>query len=520
MKRVVRKYFNQWGLFFRHVPSNNFNNLKSFVMRKNIILLFIFSLVLVSCEEWLEEIPKTNKPLAAQTANDAQAAINGIYPYLNWPYNRGGFANMPYSILELNTGQYRNNAIDDSGAADIYNLNFSSTNYHFETWWRSCYNGIEAANIAIESIPGITDGELTDNLRSRLMGEAYFLRAYNYFMLVRMFGEIPLNVTQTTSEADGQMSKSPIKDVYEQVIVPDLLLAEQQSLPDVSTSGRVSMGAVKSLLAKVYLTMAGNPLQQQDKYAMAKDKAGEVITNGWYSLFQSDGTTTWFDKLNNSEYDNLEENIFMVQYNASEVRNSLSAWFLPQGNEDLATGLKFAGLLVNDWFYNSYDANDLRGQNRGFFFNEYEGLTFDLGVYKYFDKTVRETGPYSDKNVPLLRYSDILLTYAEAQNKADGSPNTQAYQAINSVRERAGLDPLNGLSQQAFEEAVWRERAWELTAEGKAWFDMKRTGKAFNGTGFDNYIGYTMPNGKTIGEQHVYFNIPQYDIDANPKLAN
>jgi len=162
---------------------------------------------------------------------------------------------------------------------------------------------------------------------------------------------------------------------------------------------------------------------------------------------------------------------------------------------------------------------DLRAQNRGFFFDEYNGIEFELSVYKYFDPTLKEVSPLGDKNVPLIRYADVLLTFAEAQNRADGS-DVMAYQAINAVRERSGLAPLEGLNQQVFEEAVWRERAWELTAEGKVWFDMKRTRKAYNGNGFEDFVGFALPNGKVIKEENLYFLIPQSEIDVYPKLAD
>jgi starch-binding outer membrane protein, SusD/RagB family len=489
-------------------------------MKYNHLCLLLLSCLLFSCEDWLTEEPKSTKPIGGTTAVDAQASVDGIYAFLRAPYDKGGYANMAYSILEVATDQYKASAIDDFGAAEVYNLVYTTSNPHFANWWNSCYRGIEAANIAISTIPTITDPKLSDNQRSQLMGEAHFLRAYYYFMLVRMFGDIPLKVTPTTSEADGQIGKSPVKDIYEKVIVPDLLLAEEQNLPATSQAGRVSNGAVKALLAKVYLTMAGYPLQQTDKYALAKEKAREVM-DGRYSLFQSDANRTWFNKLNNSDFDNQQEHIFMVQYAVNLVSNSISIYFAPLGGTGVLTpsGIHFAGMYPTDKFYNSYQENDLRAQNQGFFFTEYDGIKFELSVYKYFDPSLRTVAPQGDKNVPLIRYADVLLTYAEAQNAADGSPDATSYEAINAIRARSGLEPLSGLSGQAFTEAVWRERAWELTVEGQVWFDMLRTRKIFNGTGFQDVVGYTLSNGKTIGEQHLQFLIPQSELDVNPRLA-
>ena len=306
--------------------------------------------------------------------------------------------------------------------------------------------------------------------------------------------------------------------------MPDLQLAESSNISDVSVEGRATKWAAKSLLAKVYLTMAGYPLNQTDKYALAKNKANEVISSGKYSLFQSDANLTWFNKLNNADYDNQVEHIFMVQFALNLVNSSMGVYLAPvsAASQITVSPLHFGGLRPTDEFYNSYAAEDLRAQNQGFFFNEYphretgDPVQFNLSVYKHFDKGLIQSAPYGNKNFPLLRYADILLVYAEAQNAADGSPNADAYTAINAVRARAGLAPLSGLSKTAFEEAVWKERAWELTCEGQVWYDMKRTQKAFNGSGFENFIGYTKPNGKTIAEDNIYFPIPQSEIDINP----
>lgn len=490
---------------------------------KKIIFLILISFTMFSCDDWLIEEPKSSKPLVGATLEDAEAAVNGIYAFLRNPYNRRGFADLSLTALETTTGQYYPAVAQDGFATEAYDLVFTRTNAHFGDYWNSCYQGIEAANIAIENVTNITDSRLTDEIRSELLGEAHFLRAYYYFVLVQLFGDIPIKVTATTGPDDGLIGKTSIKDIYEQVIVPDLQLAESSTMPNTSTGGRVSKGAAKSLLAKVYLTMAGFPLNQADKYALAKNKAKEVIDAGWFNLFQSDGTTTWFNKLNSSAYDNKEENIFMVNYAINLVNNSISVYFAPVAGAGNITvsALHFGGMYPTETFLNSYAAEDLRAQNQGFFFDSYKGFDFELSVFKYFDgEFFPATAPNGNKNFPLLRYADVLLVYAEAQNAADGSPNTEAYAAINSVRERAGLAALSGLTGTEFEEAVWRERAWELTCEGQVWYDMKRTQKAFNGTGFENFIGFTKPNGKMISEDNIYFPIPQSELDVNPQLAD
>ncbi len=497
---------------------------------KNILILIFISFAMFSCEDFLTERPKSTKPIGGSNYSDAVASVNGIYAFLRSPYSKSGYAEMAFSSLEVQTGQYFPDAFitQEIATFETYNLNFTPSNSNYSRLWSSCYQGIEAANIAISSIPSIIDVQLNDVEKSRLLGEAHFLRAYYYFMLVRMFGDIPMKTEPTVSPADGQMGKSTVKEIYENLIVPDLKLAEVSMMPFKSEAGRASIGAAKSLLAKVYLTMAGSPLEQTDKFALAKDKAWEVMTEGDFSLFQSDASLTWFDKLNNADFDNKEEHIFMVQYAINLASSSMAVYLAPvsAAGKITVSPLHFGGLRPTDEFYNSYAPQDLRAQNQGFFFTEYSNMAgtemvqFDRSVYKFFDKGFINTAPNGNKNMPLIRYADILLVYAEAQNAADGSPNTDAYKAINDVRERAGLTGLSGLSQQAFQEAVWKERAWELTCEGQVWFDMKRTQKAFNGSAFVNLIGYSLPNGKVYADDNLYFPIPQSEIDINPSLGD
>ena len=126
----------------------------------------------------------------------------------------------------------------------------------------------------------------------------------------------------------------------------------------------------------------------------------------------------------------------------------------------------------------------------------------------------------SGKNVPLLRYADVLLTYAEAQNEV-ATADASAYNALNAIRSRAGLADVSGLSKEDFREEVWKQRFWEFAAEaGIIWFDQRRTGMVFNGSDFGSLVGSTLPNGKTLTEDNVYFPIPQNEVVLNPNLGD
>ncbi len=488
-----------------------------------IFQFFCLLVLLTSCNKWLEEKPTsiitTNQ--FYNTADDAQAAVNAIYTYLYQPFVRFAYDDMPYSMLELVTGQFRD-ASQSALSREIFNLRYSSTDPFVERHFESYYRGIEASNLAITNIPGISMNETT---KARLLGEARFFRAYNYYKLASIFGNVPIKVKPTEKPQDALLPKSSVKEIYETVIIPDLLEAEKSGLPPTPAgTGRVSMGAVKSLLAKAYLSMAGHPVNQADKFALAKAKAAEVMSGGAFKLFQTDANLTWFNKLNNPDFDNKEEHIFSINYGENLRNNDIPPYLLPK-EALFTTYLQFGGMYPQDVFLNSYDPADLRGKNnQGFYFNSIKiGTTthnFPWSVYKFYHPSLVTKSPGSGKDFPLIRYADILLVYAEAQNEADGTPNATAYEALNAIRVRAGLPALSGLSKDAFREEVWRQRYWELVGENVNWFDMVRTKKAFNAATktFVNLVGYVMPNGAVFKEENLKFPIPEREIQINPLL--
>ncbi len=493
---------------------------------KRISWIIIFSaLFFSSCKKWLEEKPRsvitTNQYYT--NAQDAEAAVNAVYSFIYAPFNKGGFDEMPYAMIEVVTGQYINKS-ESSITADFYNLRYNSASPYLSSWWNSCYQGIEAANLAIFNIPNIT---MEQGQKNRLIAQAKFLRAYFYYNLVNIFGDVPLKITPTAKPEDALLPKTTVKDIYEKVIITDLLDAEKSELPQTPVgNGRVSLGAVKALLAKVYLSMAGKPLNQIDKFALAKTKAKELISNNNFSLFQTDARGTWFNKLNNPAYDNTGEHIFSINYTIDLYNASQPVYFLPKEVKFLRNNyIQFGGFSPSADFMNSYAFQDLRGKNnRGFYYNSItvDGKVFNFpwALYKFFDPQILDVAPKSGKDFPLLRYADILLTYAEAQNEADGSPNADAYIALNMIRKRAGLPDAIALSKEDFRTEVWKQRYWELSAEAKIWFDIVRTGKVLDPqkNSFVDVVGFTLPSGAIFKAENLKFPIPLSEVQINPLL--
>jgi hypothetical protein len=271
--------------------------------------------------------------------------------------------------------------------------------------------------------------------------------------------------------------------------------------------------------------MAGYPLQQADKYALAKQKALEVIASNQFTLYSN------YDQFRDPANDNSMENIFMAQFSSTNWSNPMFNWTLPLFTAVSGANSGTGALTPDLTFYKSFAAGDKRGQEDQYFFSHYASqatgtdIVFTTGehIFKYFDHVSYANNAPSGKCYSLLRLTDIMLLYAEAQNEADGSPDANSYTYINQVRARAGLAPLVGLSQDQFRQAVWRERNHELCYENITWFDMVRTQMAYDAKNdvFVPLVGYTFPYGSniTFASKNLLFPLPQSEIQANPKLT-
>lgn len=490
--------------------------------------MLLSAIGLNSCKKFLAE-----NPASFYTTNNyykslvqAQNAVNGIYIFGRDFYSRTGlFSEDAMFMLEMPTSQSRTETNQSNNNANLLNLTMTASDLYFNTWWRSSYKGIDAANLAISNISNIPASIITDAQKSQLLGQARFLRACYYFNLVVEFGDVPLIIRPTTSANNLQVPRASTKDIYEKQIVPDLLSAEQSGLPFYDGNGRVSLGAVKSLLARVYETMAGFPLKQTDKFALAKQEALAVISSGNYTLYQN------YDQFRDPANDNRMENIFMIQFAPGMAENPLFSFTLPTFSYISNAQVEIGALLPDAAFYNSFPAGDKRKANGQFFFSHYPNfqtgadVQFTNGphIYKFFDNIAQKNGQYSGKCFPVLRLSDIMLLYAEAQNEADGSPDANSYSYLNQIRSRAGLAPLSGMTQDQFRQSVWRERNHELCYENHTWFDMVRTRMVYD-TQNDVFVpmaGYVFPASPNVKFQvkNYLFPIPQAEIDANPKLS-
>lgn len=496
-----------------------------------VLLCGTLLLVAASCSDFLDEEDPSNLTPESfyTTATHAESAIAAVYADTRFIGFGAGIFSSNWQLLEAPTGTSTTETAQNSDLNNLYSLTYDANTGHIQNWWRWVYRVVSNANLVLENVPGIN---MDEGHKNRVLGEARFLRAWAYFYAVRIWGDVPLILLpQAFTSEDFSPSRTPQEEVYNQ-IVDDLIVAEGAGLQWTDESGRVSQAAVKSLLSKVYLTMAGFPLNLGGQYyELAATKAKEVIDNaGAIDLFETYG------EVHDERLKNTVEHIFSLQYNADVAENPMGNMF-PNFKPVTYRGPSGTGSTIPTIeFYNSYEPGDLRAKDQeGYFYTTYytngSGEPFDLGapyIFKHFNVIANGTfgveGTARDNlNVPIIRFAEVLLIYAEADNEANG-PGQDAYNAFKRIRDRAELvtADLGTFDQTTFREAIWRERWHELCYEGITWFDMVRLRKVYNsGTnGFDDFVGHVNPSSnQALQEKHLLFPLTLNEMINNPNLG-
>ena len=322
-----------------------------------ILLVFAFS----SCTKFLEEKPTgALTPESELTSPEiARAFANAAYAELTvLDRGAGGYGGNTAELMEFMTGKADGNA--QTEGFRFYNLTYDAQSFYIDTWWQSLYRGIANCNLSIQQISEI---EFDETTKTNMLAEVHTLRALYYFYLVRMYGDVPKVTSVVTDLAEVRPSRAPVKEVYDEIIIPDLLLAEQSSLPWNDATGLVSMSAVKSLLADVYLTYAGYPVQGGTQYyaeSAARSKA--VIDNGGFTLFPE------YTDMINPANKYKGEFIWQVQFAAGINNNDLTAKTLALYKRISVYSDEFGGLVPTRQFVESYPAGDKRAQEKQFFY--------------------------------------------------------------------------------------------------------------------------------------------------------
>ncbi|MCW3789279.1 RagB/SusD family nutrient uptake outer membrane protein [Plebeiibacterium sediminum] len=480
------------------------------------ISIIIIALMAVSCgKDFLEKSPEDSINTANywQTDEDAINAINGAYQPLQWPklYNMRMWTS---DIMAGNSIVGAGGGDDGRETQDMSNFVTATDNPGVLDLWRGPAPGILRANLVLQNVPSM---DIDEDLKNRVLGEAYFLRGLYYFILVRYFGDVPLILTPQEPGDNLRPKRTDKAVVYEQII-SDLTEAKdllpQKSTYSSSDLGRATTGAATGLLAKVYLTL--------EEWQKVVDLADEVETLGYDLNLQYEQNFDVYNK-------NSIESLFEVQYTSNAGEDFWS-------NENQAswlstfTGPRGSNMVAGGWgwnqptseFMSTYEDGDLRKDVTVFYDGapQFDGMDYDpiysstgYNLRKFLvTKDVAETYDNSPMNFPVLRYADVLLMKAEALNNLNRT--SEAYTPLNKVRKRAGLDNVSGLTKDEFKEVVLHERRVELAFEGQRWFDMIRVDDGQWGLDFLHSIGKTNATTK-----HLLFPIPQKEIDNNPNLT-
>ena len=412
-------------------------------MKKIFTLLLIpFLCGLSSCKKFLDSTPKDfiSPGNYYTTEEQLNFALNGVYDILG---QRALYGDALISRMgtEADEGFY---AVSNFAGPQIYSHSTADT--YVLNLWQLLYDGINRANILLENANKPT---MDETKRTAILGEAKFLRAYYYFLLVSNWGDVPLILKATSSAANTNIARSPAKEVYA-AILKDMEEAEAMvpAASVVDFGGRINKSAVRGILARVCLYMAGKPLQDVSKYADAAKWSKMIIDEHYHQLNPS--YQDIFINYAKDAYD-VKESIWEVEFwgNTAGVYREGGRVGINTGITNPNTAAYCYGFIqTTAKLFNSYNVRDLRRDwNIGSYRLQSSGTikapwsatqVYERHAAKWrreYEVVSPRSMNDSPENFPLLRYADVLLMYAEAENEMNGPAN--AYASVNEVRRRA-----------------------------------------------------------------------------------
>lgn len=509
------------------------------------ILIYSLSLLLISlssCNKFLEEVPTDFVAPENYYTNEKEvfSALAGVYDILGKSSVYGRYLFFEYDISDQGFMYV-------SSTQDIGLFNYDIGDSKLLETWSTLYEGINRANLLLENID---KADMASNLREVYRGEALFLRGYYHFLLTILWGEIPLRLKAILNPSDVDIAPSSYSTIYSQ-IVNDMELAAEKVNPVASYAhaGRISQSAIWGVLARVNLKMAGYPLLDKSRYAEAKKWSKKVIDLGFHRL--NPDYSQVFKNHSQKIYD-LRESIWEVEF------SYISGTQHEEGRVGVINGILSSSSTLGSStgshravreYYLTFEENDKR---RDWNITNYTYATTSPVTYTYYTGAVGynryvakwrrefENSPAKSTytsiiNFPLLRYSDVLLMYAEADNKIDGMRSPEADEFLNIVRRRAfgklesgatnisQYDIPKGLDKDDFHSYVQSERSKELGYEALRRFDLVRWGNFIltmqNVANYFSVVPSTLQPGfrayQNITEKDTLMAIPRDEMTVN-----
>lgn len=456
-------------------------------------ILILISISFSSCEDFLTLNPESQYSvnISYKKPEDFKKAIAGAYGKQKDIYKSHGIN----IVLNARCDEMK-------GVGGLYGIGeFTDTakNSKLDEIWSCIWSVIMQCNYIIDKIDGInfTDSKMKDNIK----GEAHALRAWGYNTLACMFGGMPLynkvisleeaiNIKRSTQEETFAFAEEEYKKAIS-------LLPETWSGEDL---GRITKYAAEGLLARMYMF--------QSKFSLAKPYLEDIIVNGDYDM-EKEYINCFTDS-----HDNGKERILEIQFCGGQQGQGQS--FSGRGFPDTYRGDipfvgAYSGCRVSDDMMKCYEEGDLRKEISTITNINVNGVIESnySYVYKFSHYDLYQPKDKNDwaNNYTLLRYTDVLMMYAECLNEEQYESDGEALSILNAVRKRAGLNSLNETDvpdQSTFRKAIQKERRVEFAFEGLRWFDLIRWGIAVetmnsyfmlkeNGSGI-----YNMPEYKKI----------------------
>ena len=463
-------------------------------------------------EEFLDKPPLVDQTADTffQTADQAVQATNATYGILR-RFDVSVFSYIGMTDIVSDDADKGSTPNDATFLRELDDFVYDGSNSAPGAVWGGYYKGVFRANLSLQRIPEV---EMDEGLRTRLLAENHFLRAYFYFNLVRWFGDVPL-ITGELPPDQYEQPRTPANEVYA-LIIDDLRFAAD-NLPEKSAYadedlGRATRGAANGLLSKVYLT--------RENWTEALERAESVIESGEYALLPE------YSQIFLPEGEHSSGSVFEIGTVASNTTAGSSQFNQVQGVRG-TPNLGWGFNRPSDDLVAAWPRNDPRRDATIFTVGESlpDGsavIVGDPGVVnqrqnqKAWIPGLSAAPQNGGGNIRILRYADVLLIAAEAANELGDGEQALAY--ANLVRTRARgplpkpfLPDLVGETQEEIRAAIWLERRLELAMEQHRWFDLVRQGRAaerMQAVGKENFV-----EGK-----HELLPLPQSEIDLSGGL--
>ena len=508
---------------------------------KKIFAIILCAGLVISCNDFLT-VPLESSISTSNfysTPEEFELGLSGVYSTLrteDWSTNAryGSYFQGLLTLTRVGTDEMYASYDVYGGEVQLSDYTYTTSSIFLSRTWYVMYQGIQRANIIIDRIEPIAMDAAT---KGRISGEARFLRAFFYFHLVRLFGDVPLVVKETTDLGLLDAERKPMAKVYDQIIA-DLIYAKE-NIPDGATNGHASKEAAQALLGKVYLQMSGYPLYDPSAASKALDELRAVKDNPKFALEKD------YFALFDGEHEYGPEYIWDIEFANNGTTQYGGQVGTLEGVPSEAKMYWVALKAVPDLIF-CYNNADLRRENVAQYqlvYNSNRELvkkypeTEEEATY-YFSNALKFRHPLEEEkrkggwanwanpiNFPILRYADVLLMYAEASARANGSVMPDALEAVNMVRRRGyGLDvntpsaicDITATTKDDFLKKILLERKLELCYEGQRWYDLQRFDclkEAIEACTLT--LQYAPEYAANISEKHKFYPVPQDVIDAS-----